>query len=236
MRTNQFQLTNIDTDSISFCKKDGDHFTKQEIKELIKDLNSNYEGLIEFSDDGYYPVFIVLKSKNYIMVDEQGKRKIKGSALKSSTLEPALKQLLNEFIDALVEDRQKDLLTIYNKYVKIVMSGISDIKPWAKKMQLSPTTFNSTRKNETLVVDAIKGTEYKSGDRVYVYRTSDGSLKLSERFANDYCIDTYLEKVYKTVLRFETILPVKEMFKNYALKRNKKELEMLINETVPTSF
>lgn len=227
MRTNQFQLTNIDTDSISFCKPNGSPFNKEEIDSLIKDLNSNYEGLIEFADDGYYPVFIVLKSKNYIMVDEKGKRKIKGSSLKSATLEPALKQMLNEFIDALIEDRQQDMVSIYHKYIKMVRDDITDIKPWSKKMQLSPTTFNSTRANETKVIDAIKGTEYKSGDRIYVYTTPEDTLRLAEQFDGRYDKATYYEKLFKTTKRFETILPVRDMFLNYSLKKNKAKVDEL---------
>ena len=211
----------------SFCKPNGSPFNKEEIDSLIKDLNSNYEGLIEFADDGYYPVFIVLKSKNYIMVDEKGKRKIKGSSLKSATLEPALKQMLNEFIDALIEDRQQDMVSIYHKYIKMVRDDITDIKPWSKKMQLSPTTFNSTRANETKVIDAIKCTEYKSGDRIYVYTTSEDTLRLAEQFDGRYDKATYYEKLFKTTKRFETILPVRDMFLNYSLKKNKAKVDEL---------
>ncbi len=94
-------------------------------------------------------------------------------------------------------------------------------------MQLSPTTYNSTRANETKVIDAIQGTEYKSGDRIYVFITPEEKLCLTERYEGRYNIDAYLEKAFKTTKRFETILPVKEMFLNYSLKRNKKVLEKL---------
>lgn len=224
---NKFNLTNIDTDSISFCKQDFSPFNKSEIKDLIKDLNKNFTGLIEFADDGYFPVFIVLKSKNYIMVDEKGNRKIKGSALKSSTLEPILRTMLNEMIDCLVEDRQQDLQTVYSKYLSLA-ENITDIKPWCSKKQLSPTTYNSTRKNETDIIDALKGSEYKSGDRVYLFTKSKvietgeyykvGAKKgqpktkevkelcLYERFAGDYSKEHYKDRVYKTATRFESVL------------------------------
>lgn len=223
-----FKITNCDTDSISFCKADMSPFTKEEHELLLKQLNGISPDMILWEDDGYYPIFIVLKAKNYIMVDEKGKRTIKGSALKSSTLEPLLKQLLGEFIDELVRGHEDaNLINIYHKYIRMIRDYNVDIKDIAKKMQLSPTTFNSTRANETKVIDAIKGTEYKSGDRIYVYATKDDTLKLAEHYDNDYNMDGYLKKLFNTTKRFETILPVRELFKNYALKKNKKELETL---------
>lgn len=154
------------------------------------------------------------------MIDENNKRKMKGSSLKSSTLEPALKQMLGQMIDKLLEDKQADMVEIYHHYIKLVRDGITDIKPWAKKLSLSPTTFESKRANETKIIDAIQGSEYKSGDRIYVYSKPDGTLKLAENFDGDYDKNVYYEKIFKTTKRFETILPIKEMFLNYALKRN----------------
>lgn len=218
--SNNFTVTNLDTDSISVCKPDGSPFTEEEKLILLKSLNDCYDPEIRFADDGYFPVFIVLKAKNYIMRDEKGKIKLKGSALKSSTLEPKLKEMNNEFIDAIVNDKLDVLPSIYHKYIKQA-SSITDIKPWAKKLTLSETTFNSQRTNETKVIDAIKGTEYKQGDKVFLYTKCDKTLGLAEQFNNDYDLDTYLEKLFKATLRFETILDIDSLFKNYKLKRNK---------------
>lgn len=220
MSQHNFNIVGGDTDSIMFCKPDQSPFTKEEQENLLKEINTLLPGIIKFANDGIFKKVVYLKSKNYIMTDEKGKRKIKGSSLKSATLEPALKQMLNEFIDALIEDRQQDMVPIYHKYIKMVRDGITDIKQWSKKMQLSPTTFNSTRANETKVIDAIKGTEYKSGDRIYVYTTPEYTLRLAEQFDGRYDKATYYEKLFKTTKRFETILNVKEMFINYALKKN----------------
>ena len=226
MRLNNFTLVNLDTDSISVCKPDMTPFTKEEDEFLLNDLNSYFPEEIRFAPDGEFDVFVVLKTKNYIMYDGK-KIKLKGSSLKSSTLEPALKVMLNEMIEAIVFDRLHALVDIYHKYVRMVLT-VSDIKPWAKKMSLSPTTFNSTRTNETKVIDAIKGSEYGSGDRIYVYPTNDGKLKLVERYSGDHDVDTFLKKIYKTSQRFETIMDTKTMFVNYALKGKKQQLEELL--------
>jgi hypothetical protein len=159
------------------------------------------------------------------MVDEAGKRKVKGSSLKSSTLEPKIKQMIQQMVDALLEDNQEKMVNTYHENIRIIRDGIDDIKLWAKKLTLSPKTFDSPRLNETKIVQAIVGTEYKSGDRIFVYTKPDDTLKLAEHYDGEYDKDTYYEKLYKATLRFETVLPVKEMFLNYSLKKNKKHLE-----------
>lgn len=222
-----FKIVGGDTDSIMFCKEDESPFTENEQKELIAEINALLPEMIKYDSDGMFPRVIYLKTKNYIMVDMNGKRTIKGSSLKSATLEPVLKQMLSEFIDAILEDKKDTLIHIYNRYVNMV-DNIVDITPWAKKMSLSPKTFESIRPNETRVVDAIQGTEYKSGDKIYVYRTDIGLLKLAEQFDGCYNKDAYYEKLYKTTLRFETVLPVKDFFKNFKLKKNKKTLTELL--------
>lgn len=232
MKPHNFTLSNLDTDSISFCKPDMTPFSKEERSYLINEVNSLFSEEIQFSDDGFFPRFVVLKSKNYIMLDEKGKLKLKGSALKSSTLEPILKQMLSEFIDAIVYKKIEQLPDIYNKYVMMV-PYITDITPWCTKKTLSATTFASERKNETDIVDAIQGSEYVEGDKVYLYATVDEKWSLAERFDGKYSFDTYFEKVYKTAQRFSTILDTKTMFPNYCLQKTQKQLLESLGLTNP---
>ncbi len=231
---NNFKLTNIDTDAVSFCKQTMEPFSKEERKKLILSLNDQFDNEIQFTDDGYFPVFIVFKCKNYVMLDENGKVKIKGSSLKSSTIEPILKQMMSEIIDCILNDNIQGVTLIYNKYLSMV-DTITDIAPWSSKKTLSPTTYNSTRKNETDIIDALVGTEYKSGDRVYLYtgrKTVETGeyykvgekkglpktktvkyLKLKENFQNDHSIEHYKERVKKVAQIFEPVLG-KDFYKN----------------------
>lgn len=220
-----FKICGGDTDSIMFCKRDQSPFSEEEQENLIKEISSLLPSEINFANDGIFKKVLYLKSKNYVMVDFNGKRKIKGSALKSATLEPKMKELLHALIDALVEDHHntEKLQEIYMKYVHEV-SCITDIKPWAKKMTLSATTYASTRKNESNVIDAIRDTEYVEGDKIYVYFRNDGSLRLAEKFDGDYDKARFYEKIYKTACRFSTIIDTDSLFKNYKLKKNIKEL------------
>lgn len=220
-----FQIANTDTDSISFCKQTGESFSKEELNSLISELNDISPEYMLWENDGYYEKVIILRAKNYILYDGK-KIIIKGSGLKSSTIEPILKQMLNEFIDGLIFDKN-NLLDIYHKYVKMV-SNIEDIKPWSKKMTLSATTYKSERKNETNIIDAIAFTEYREGDRVYLFPKSDGTLCLAERFEKDYDKDKYYEKIFKTALRFNSVMDMSQ-FTNFKLKRSKVKLLEIIS-------
>lgn len=232
-----FTLICADTDSFTICKPNGDPFSKEETDKLTEQLNSLYPTGINWEFEFNYPKMMVLKPKNYIMVDEKGKRKLKGSSLKSSTMEPALKNMLNEFIEALLEERNDDLPIIYDKYIQLALN-ITDIKPWCTKKTLSPTTYKSERKNETDIVDAVRGTEYKSGDRVYLFAMTEtieldefykaGAKKgqrktkkvkvygLQENFKGVYDRQCYVDKVLATTKRFSTVIDT-SIFKKYTV-------------------
>jgi DNA polymerase elongation subunit (family B) len=222
-----FTIVGGDTDSIMFCKPDGADFSKEEQQSLLAEINALLPEYIKFEHDGMFSRVLYLRAKNYIMIDDKGKRKVKGSALKASTLEPACKEMLLLLVDCLMEDRRDDMKAIYLSYVKELKTGITDIRRWCKKMQLSPTTFNSKRTNETKVVDAIAGTDYKSGDRIYVYVTDIDTLCLTERYNGLYNMEHYMERLYKVVERFAMVMDIKAEFPNFALKRNKKLLETI---------
>jgi len=224
MYHHNFKIIGGDTDSIMFCKPDMTPFSKDEQENLLLEINGLLPGRIRFKNDGTFPKVIYLKAKNYIMVDEKGKRKIKGSSLKSSTLEPILKQMIGEIIELLLSDEHHKIISVYQKYRDMV-ENITDIVPWCSKKTLSPTTFNSKRKQETDIVDALQGTEYGSGDRVYVFvkskviptgklykRTGLPKMKrvsyltVKEHFDGEYYKEHYLERIDSMMERFEPIL------------------------------
>jgi hypothetical protein len=227
MNNYNFTIVGGDTDSIMFCKPDMSMFTKEEQLRLLSEINAILPDQIRYESDGIFTRVIYLKAKNYIMVDEKGKRHIKGSSLKSSKLEPICKQLINECIELLIQDNKEGLKDVYKRYQNMV-DNITDISPWCSKKSLSPTTFNSTRKNETDIIDAIKGKEYRSGDKIYLYvtkhtietgefykvgkkkglpKTKEVSvLKCKEDFDGNYSKEHYLKRLEKTIELFTPVL------------------------------
>jgi len=216
-----FVLVNADTDSITVAKKEGEASTEEERNSLLKELNSLFPEKIKWEDDGYYLKIIVLKAKNYVLYDGK-KIKIKGSALKATTKPQALKEFINKSIEYIVKTEKflvSDLISLYNMYVTEI-KNMKDIKRWSARKTISDKTLNSERSNEAKLRDAIEGSEINEGDRCWVFYKSDDSLCLVEAFDGDYNQKRLLKNLFDTVKVFETIIDVKEHFKNYSLKKN----------------
>lgn len=233
MNNHDFNIVNTDTDSISVCKKDKSAFTDEERKVLLQEINDLMPEKIKFGDDGYYDVFVVLKAKNYILYNsraENPKKRLvlKGSSLKSSKMEPALKLLQKELIDAIIFDKQ-NYTEIYHKYILEALN-VKDISRWASKKSISEKTMTSERANETKIMDALADKEFSEGDKVYLFFLPDESLACVEDFDGSYNVDKLLEKCYKTCEIFKNVLDTKSLFVNYKLKKNKKALEELCRE------
>lgn len=119
----------------------------------------------------------------------------------------------------LSEKKKQKLKELYEKYVSQIME-IEDIKPWCTRKTLSSTMQESERANETKVLKALEGTDYREGDRFFTYYKQDDSIGLSENFKNDHNRPRLLKNLYNTAEIFDTILPVKTLFLNYSLKKN----------------
>jgi len=221
---NNFQIANVDTDSISFCKPDGSFIPLEERKAFIKDINDKSPEFMTWSDDGYYKKVIILKAKNYVLLDEKGEIKYKGSAIKAPGKELALREFIKEMLNLMLNDND-NYLDLYNKYAKEILD-IKDIKRFAARKTITDKTMNSPRTNESKIRDAIDNTEYVEGNRIWVYFKEDDSLSLVENFDGNYSQTKLLKKLHDTVKIFAKVIDIK-MFPNYTLKKNKELLENL---------
>lgn len=219
-------IANGDTDSISYGKSDGSFITKEEREEHLKEVNNLFPPQIRFEPDGFFKKFIVLKAKNYIMTDENGKTKKKGSSLKDSKTALALKEMTDKMIQAIVDDKAGTLNEIYLEYVKEAMN-VKDIKRWSSKKSISQKVLTSERSNESKVRDAIEDTEIVEGDKVYMYYKPDDTLCLSDNFDGSYHKERLLENLYKKVQLFSEVIDTSQLL-NYKLVKNKPALCELI--------
>ncbi len=183
-KNHNFIIGPTDTDSISFCKGDGTNFTPEEQKDLLKELNEISPEFMIWEDDGFYDTAIALKAKNYLLYDKKKDKKIiKGSAFKTSSKEPILRQLMDDMIQAILDEKSDTLPFIYERYCQLART-IKDIKPWCQKKTITKSVLkckghetlsteekkaNGIRKNETDVWDAIKNTHFQEGDKAYVW-------------------------------------------------------------------
>jgi hypothetical protein len=217
-----FNLVNCDTDSIMVNKKDGSVFTKEEQDRLLNELNSLFPENIKWSNDGYYPNVIIVKAKNYVMVNESGKRTIKGSGLKATNKEKRFKRFIDDVINYMLTDRQSEIINLYQDCVREICN-IKDISEYCSKKTITKAVLEPKRTNEQRVKDALVGTPVQEGDKVYMFFKTETELCLQENFSGAYDRDTLLEKI------FETVIDIKPML-NFTLKRNKKLLAELLDK------
>lgn len=185
-----FLISITDTDSIAFSKPDMSIFEEEEFKALVKELNDISPEFMDWADDGNYEACLVLKAKNYVLVQD-GKYKYKGSSLKDTKREPAVREMLQVMIKDIIENESKNLLSIYNDYVKEAVN-IQDISRWVIKKTVTKSVLNGhdedARLNEKKVLDAIGeaiSTGYyesvQEGDKLFFYNAVVGTVQETKK-------------------------------------------------------
>ena len=213
-----FGIVNVDTDSFSYTG------SKADFAEEIADLNANFPNMIKWENDGEFKKVLVIKTKNYVLWDGK-KTKIKGSSLKATMKEPRLKDFITETIDLLLADRKDRLYDLYMRYVSEVSNVSKEtIGGWCFKKTVTKSVLTPERTNEQRILDALKGSVYAEGDKVFLFFESDTKLTLRDRFNGTYSTKKLFGKLYNTLEIFETVLDT-GVFPNYSLKRNLDRLE-----------
>lgn len=211
-----FQLINLDTDSVTVCKQDGAPFSQEEQTRILQELNASMPEKISWEDDGYFSRVVIVAAKNYILKSPDGKIKVKGNSLKAPMKAKALQEFIKGLVDLLLEERQSEAVALYHKYVKEI-HNITEISRWSVKKTYTEKVDNSERTNESKIKDALEGSEYTVGDKLYLYYKVDGTLNLQEHWNNDHDPIKLLKNLFDTVKTFDTVLDMTQ-FQNYALK------------------
>lgn len=211
-----FPIVNADTDSISYVCNDNSY-----IHEHLEEINRIYTKKIVWEDDGVFESFLVIKAKNYAMLQD-GKIKIKGSALKATMKETALKEFLQKTLNLLMENKRSTVPHLYQEYVEKVCN-LDDISEWASKKTITKKVLFPERTQERRILEAVKGKDVQEGDKIRVFFETDKSLKCVEDFSGVYHRPTLHGKLFNTV---KVLAPVLDMgdFPNYKLKGKQKEL------------
>lgn len=226
-----FQVVNGDTDSISFVVPQSD---PDYLKEQLREVNSIMRDGIRFEDDGFFPRFVILKAKNYILLTPEGKIKLKGSALKSSKMEKGIKDYQARCIRSLVGLSKETLIDAYLDTCAS-LAGLKSMLPWASRKTISEKTVKSERKNERKLIAALKGTSYQLGDKFDFYFTSDENLKLVEQYdplSPDHNLKRLLSKVYNASKVFNAVDVSAGLKVNYGLSTNARKFNDLIRSRV----
>lgn len=227
------KLVNCDTDSLMVCKPDGSIWSKDDQKLFLNALNDQFPELIKFEHDGYFERVLVVKSKNYALVPEGStKIKFKGSSIKDQKKEPALREMMDAIINALLYDKQDTLVSIYHKYIKEALD-VKDINRWTQKKTITESVLKCEdwteedikakrlRKNETDVWDAIKDLpDIQEGNKVWIYPAILGYNKEIKEYKNG--------KIKETITPIERVKAVDNFNNDY----NKEKLLQRVHDTI----
>ena len=213
---NNFAVVNADTDSFSYTT--GKKLSEDEFEQHISEVNKLSKPGISWENDGTYKAFLVVKAKNYVLQPYKGERTTKGSALKATMKEPALRQFINDVIECIIKDQKDALIDIYDNYA-IEAYNVKDISRWASKKTITEKVLRPERTNEQRVLDAVNGRPVSEGDKIFVFFEKSDKLAMVEDFSGTYCRETLFKKLYKTLEIFDSIIDV-GMIPNYGLKRN----------------
>ena len=240
MERNDWILVNLDTDSLSFAKKDGSEFTKEELEEIDKKLNEIM--YCKWADDGYYSNVLIAKAKNYVLKEHgSDKLKYKGSSFKDSKKEKALNQFMKDLVDSLINHKDIEV-EIYEQYI-YKACNIEDINDWAVKKSITKSILTGERANESKVRDAFNGRTFTEGEKIFVYNAIDGEiqevkkgvpvfykrtgepkmipnriLKMVEDYDGNYDKEHYVKRVWKTLDILKNVLDMSK-FTNYSTSK-----------------
>jgi DNA polymerase elongation subunit (family B) len=169
---------------------------------------------IELELDGRYPAMFSYKMKNYALLDEQGRLRIKGSGLRSRGLELFQREWLEEMLMLLLKGEKEKIPALYQRYLDDIAHHRKDIS-WLAKTETLQDSLESyeakvkaKKRNAAAPYElALKAERpYQPGDQISYYVTgTKAKVKISEncKLAADWNADKPDENVehYKAKLK-----------------------------------
>ncbi|MDR3710067.1 MAG: 3'-5' exonuclease [Capsulimonadaceae bacterium] len=191
-------VVEIDTDGVYFKPPDGVAMLDDEIA-YIDRVGSVLPDGIRLAHDGRYRSMLSLKIKNYVLVEEDGRKILKGSALRSRADEAYGRRFLEQAIDLLLAGRADELTGLYRRGLDAIESGEVSIDQFARRERVTEKMLSSQLKRRA--GDAVKSAGMKQGDIVRLYQRADKSLALASEYSGDEDREYYALKLYKFAQR-----------------------------------
>ncbi|HJX09026.1 MAG TPA: DNA polymerase domain-containing protein, partial [Candidatus Binatia bacterium] len=182
------QIIEVDTDGIYFVPPPSVRSQAEE-ELLIASLGEILPKGIDLELDGRYPAMFSYKMKNYALLDEQGRLRIKGSGLRSRGLELFQREWLEEMLTLLLKDEREKIPDLYRRYFHDLENHRRDIS-WIAKTETLQDSLDSyqakvkaRKRNAAAPYElALKAERpYQPGDQISYYVTgSKAKVKISE--------------------------------------------------------
>jgi DNA polymerase elongation subunit (family B) len=170
------QIIEVDTDGIYFVPPE-DIKSAAEEERFIAKLKEMLPRGIELELDGRYPAMFSYKMKNYALLDENGRLRIKGSGLRSRGLELFQRDWLEETLLLILKSEAEKVPSLYQRYVEDLEHHRRDIAWLAKTETLQDSLESYQLKLKTKKRNAAAAYElalksqrrYQPGDQISYY-------------------------------------------------------------------
>jgi DNA polymerase elongation subunit (family B) len=172
------RIIEVDTDGVFFYAP-GLPFSRREGEKLVDEISSLLPRGIDLELDGLYPVMFSYKTKNYALLDHEGRLVIKGSSLKSRGLEPYLRDYLRQIIMLALQGRAGEIEGLYNSLRgdienhRIAIQELAKTETLVDSLELYREKVGKKRRNPKAVYELALASdrEYRPGDQLSFYIT-----------------------------------------------------------------
>lgn len=226
-----YTIVNADTDS--FMYSSGKRIPAEAFAKEIIDLNSIFPSQIEWEHDGQYEKVLVLKSKNYVLVEYGGKTITKGNSIKATMKEPALRKFISDVISHLLDKRTEfEIARLYVSCVfKILQIGkTTPIDEWCSKITVTKAILEKSKTRQARIRESLAGSNYKEADKAFIFFETKEKVCLLENFNGVFYEDAMFKKLFSTAEIFDNVFNT-DILINFAHKRSKSLLQSLKSES-----
>lgn len=134
---------------------------------------------IEVEFDQQFAAMFSYKAKNYALLDADGKRTLKGAALKSRGMEPYLRDFLEQMVRAILEENAAAISRLRETFETAIRTHAWPIERLAKTEALQDSlaayekkiSASSRNRSAAFELALRSGREYRAGDQVSYYVT-----------------------------------------------------------------
>ena len=211
----------MDTDGIYFVPP----AAIPEPEAFLAKLQTRLPAGIDVDLDSTYAAMFSYKSKNYALLDREGRVALTGAALKSRGLEPFQRRYIHELITLLLTGRAAEAAALYGNYRRAIETHTLPLADFAQRevLSTSPRTYadklakGETRRSAAYELALKSGREYQQGDQVVFYLTgtkknvavTDAAKLLRDAgpAERDENLPAYLDKLAKLHEKFAAFLP-----------------------------
>ena len=185
---NNAKVIEVDTEGIYFVPPESIRSEADE-ERLIAALAATLPTGIDLELDGRYSAMFSYKMKNYALLDEQGRLRIKGSGLRSRGLELFQREWLEQMLLLLLQDEREKIRALYGRFSEDIERHRRNIFWLAKTetLQDSLETYQikikTKKRNPAAPYElALKAQRpYRPGDQISYYVTgTKAKIKVNE--------------------------------------------------------